>query len=320
MATVLIALCSGRKHGYTAGLWRRAADGAAAVDGVVVDAVHLHDYRFGPCTSCFSCIRHRGTGCVLEDDFGRNGEGELYRKVAGAHAVMLVDAVHNWGPSAIAHSFIERLYPLLWAGTRRGVPFASISCATNQGMHHLALENYCKWAGGLGLRYVGGLAVHATFYDEALREAQALGSALAQAAADFQREGPGDWSDLDLYRHHLDQPWGFVGPYLHNLTGGSMDAERSLIARAIAAFRRPEAVELLRQALPELRQALRAHAAGKLEEAIPHLVAAGSRWTHATWKEFLEDEAIGTPIPETYRPLENGSSTTGRGLAHFSAP
>jgi len=311
MATVLIALCSGRKHGYTAGLWQRAVDGAAAVEGVAVDAVHLHEYRFGPCTSCFQCIRHRGTGCVLEDDFGRKGEGELYRKVAGAHAVMLVDAVHNWGPSAIAHLFIERLYPLLWAGTRRGLPFASISCASNQGMHHLARENYCRWAGGLGLRYIGGLAIHTTLYDEALKEAQALGSTLAEAAMRDEHEGRGDWSDLRLYRHHLEQPWGLVGPYLHNLTGGTMDAERSLIARGIATFRQPEAVELLRQALPELRQALQAHAAGKLEQAIPHLVAAGSRWTHGTWKEFLEDEVIGTPIPETYRPVENDSSRTG---------
>jgi len=307
MASVLIALCSGRKHGYTAGLWQRAAAGAAAVEGVDVDAVRLHDYRFGPCTSCFWCIRHRGAGCVLEDDFGRKGEGELYCTVAEAHAVMLVDAVHNWGPSATAHLFIERLYPLLWAGTRRGLPFASISCATNQGMHHLARENCCKWAGGLGLRYIGGLAIHTTFYGEALGEAQALGSALAQAAVDHQHEGGGEWSDRDLYQHHLTQPWGFVGPYLHNLTGGTMDADRSLIARGAATFRQPEAVELLRQALPELRHALQAHAAGKPEEAIPHLVAAGSRWTHATWKEFLEADVIGTPIPETYRPVENSS-------------
>jgi multimeric flavodoxin WrbA len=303
MATVLIALSSGRKHGYTAGLWQRAVEGAAAVEGATVDAVHLHDYRFGPCTSCFSCIRRRGEGCVLDDDFGRKGEGQLYRKAAEAHAVMLVDAVHNWGPTATAHLFIERLYPLLWAGTRRGLPFASISCATNQGMHHLARENFCKWAGGMGLRYIGGLAVHTTFYDDALGEAQALGAALAQAAVAYQRQGPGNWSDLDLYRHHLPLPWGLVVPYLHNLTGGTMDAERSLVARAIATFRNPEAVELVRQALPELRLALEAHAAGKPEEAILHLVAAGTRWTHATWKEFLEDEVIGAPIPETYRPV-----------------
>ena len=87
-ATVLIALSSGRKHGYTAGLWRRAVDGAATVEGVVVDAVQLHDYSFGPCTSCFHCIRHRGNGCVLEDDFGRDGEGVLYRKAARADAVI----------------------------------------------------------------------------------------------------------------------------------------------------------------------------------------------------------------------------------------
>ena len=135
----------------------------------------------------------------LEDDFGRQAKGELYRKVAAADALMLVDAVHNWGPSATGHLFIERLYPLLWAGTRRGLPFASISCATNQGMHHLAHENYCKWAGGLGLRYIGGLAVHTTLYDEALSEAQTLGSTLADAALRHQREERSDWSDVELY-------------------------------------------------------------------------------------------------------------------------
>jgi len=307
MATALIALCSGRTNGYTAGLWRQAVEGAAAVDGVEVDAVHLHRYRFGPCTSCFWCIRQRGRGCVLDDDFGRKGEGELYRKVATANALMLVDAVHNWGPSAIAHLFIERLYPLLWSGTRRGLPFASISCASNQGMHRVARANYCKWAGGLGLRYLGGLAVHTARYDEALGQARALGTSLGQAAAADHADGRGEWSDTDLYRHHLGLPWAFVEPYLDNLTSGTMDADRSLIAHAIATFRRPEAVDTLRQALPELRKALDAHRAGSPEQAIPHLVAAGTRWTHATWQEFLEQEVIGAAIPDTYRPVDDAA-------------
>ena len=308
MATVLIALCSGRKHGYTAGLWERAAEGAATVTGVEADAVHLHDYRFGPCTSCFWCIRQRGSGCVLDDDFGRKGEGELYRKAEAANALMLVDAVHNWGPSATGHLFIERLYPMLWAGTRRGIPFASISCATNQGMHRLARDNYCKWAGGLGLRYVGGLAVHTTFYDDGLAEAHALGIAVGQAAAADERQGRGEWPDAELYRHHIGLPWEFVGPYLDNLTNGTMDAGQSLIARGIGSFGNAEAVGLLREALPELRKALDAHAAGDPERAVPHLVAAGTRWTHATWKEFLEEKAIGATIPDAYRPVDNGGN------------
>ena len=306
MAKVLVALCSGRRDGYTAGLWQRAVAGAEAVDGVVVDAVHLHDYRFGPCTSCFWCIRRRGHGCILDDDFGRKGEGELYRKVATASAVMLVDAVHNWGTSAIAHLFIERLYPLLWAGTRRGLPFASISCASNQGMHRLARENFCKWAAGLGLRHIGGLAVHTTFYDEALEDARALGASLGEAAVRDEQQGRGEWPDIELYAHHLGLPWEFAGPYLDNLTSGTMDADRSLVARGIASFRHPEAVALLREALPELRAALAAHAAGRHEDTLRHLVAAGTRWTHATWKEFLEEDAIGTAIPGTYRPVDDG--------------
>ena len=307
MAKALIALCSGRKHGYTAGLWERAADGAATVDGVEVDAVHLHAYRFGPCTSCFWCIRERGCGCVLDDDFGRKGQGELYRKVEAANALMLVDAVHNWGPSATGHLFIERLYPMLWSGTRRGIPFASISRATNQGMQGLARDNYCKWAGGLGLRYVGGLAVHTTYYAQALDDAHALGIALAEAAAADECDGRPEWPDVDLYRHHADLPWDMVPPYLDNLTGGTMDADQSLIAQGIEGFANAEAVALLREALPELRAALAAHAAGDADKAIAHLVAAGTRWTHATWKEFLEAKAIGTAIPDTYRPVDDGA-------------
>jgi hypothetical protein len=32
-------------------------------------------------------------------------------------------------------------------------------------------------------------------------------------------------------------------------------------------------------------------------------VKAGALWTHATWKEFLEEEVIGTPAPGAYRPI-----------------
>jgi multimeric flavodoxin WrbA len=57
MAKILAILCSGRKKGYTATLLAEAINGAKEFsEQVEVELVHLHDYRFGPCTSCFHCM------------------------------------------------------------------------------------------------------------------------------------------------------------------------------------------------------------------------------------------------------------------------
>ena len=55
---------------------------------------------------------------------------ELHARLAAASALLIADPVHNWGPSALCHLFIERSYPFLWSGKLSGMPFASISCAS----------------------------------------------------------------------------------------------------------------------------------------------------------------------------------------------
>ena len=84
MATVLAILTSGRRSGYTATLLQSAIDGIKASDGVEVDFVHSHEFSFGPCRSCFSCIRDPEHVCVVDDDMGRKGKGELFKRIGRA--------------------------------------------------------------------------------------------------------------------------------------------------------------------------------------------------------------------------------------------
>jgi multimeric flavodoxin WrbA len=286
-----------------------AVEGMQRVEGVAVEVVRLHDYQFGPCTSCFSCIRDENHLCVQHDAFGDQGMGELFVKVTLANGLFLADAVHHWGPTAMCHLFIERLYPFLWSGKLDGLPFASVSCATNQGMQRLANAEICKWAFAYGMRYVGGLPAHAAYWDRAVAEAQALGQRLAEASVADERDGRRPHGgDEPRWRAYRGQPWEVLEPYLDNMTNGTFTLENSLPATALreGAFHRPEAVALLEQVVPELERALTAYHAGDEETSIHHLVQASAFWTHATWKEFLEEQAVHASAPEVYRPLPGG--------------
>ncbi len=163
MAYVLALLASGRTKGFTASVLQAAINGAESVSDVEVELVHLHKYKFGPCTSCFNCIRDEKHNCTLPDAMG--GKGELMAKVKRANGWIIADPVHCWGTSAQCHLFIERCYPFIWSGDLEGMPFASISCASNQGMQRLANANLCKWAFTFGLRYIGGLPVHTAYIE-----------------------------------------------------------------------------------------------------------------------------------------------------------
>jgi len=307
MARLLGLLCSGRRHGYTAGLLDAALDGARAVEGVEVERLAAQDYRFGPCTSCFACIRRDDHVCVLDDDMGREGAGELFARIASAHALLIADPVHNWGPSATSHLLIERLYPFLWSGRLNGLPFASLSCASNQGMHRLAAANLCKWAFGVGLRHLQGLAAHCAYYDEARDEAHRLGANLAEAALQDARDGRRPLDDLERFLAYMDSPWTALEPYVDNLTSGTGQWEQSLMHRALVrgTFKRPEARALLEQALAQFRRVIALQRLGDAQGATQALVEASAAWTHATWKEFLEEGVIGARQPEAYRPLSS---------------
>lgn len=305
MARLLAVLCTPRTQGYTASLWRAAAEAAAKVEGVRVDAVSLKGLRFSPCQSCYVCIRSDAHVCPLPDDMGRNGRGRLFRRVADANALLLVEPVHFWGNSAAAHTFVERLYPFVWSGDLVGMPFGSVSCAANQGMQHLAAEGMCKWSFTLGMRHVGGVAAHAADMKRARRQASRLGRRLARAALN-DAEGRRRWSELQRYRAYRKSLWDPYEHYLHNLTGGTRTWEGSLIARAQASgeFTDAEALSLLSEAGDELRECLAADGAGEERAALRHLVRASALWTHATWRGLLEEDVIGAPTPEAYRPLD----------------
>jgi multimeric flavodoxin WrbA len=301
MATVLAVLASGRSNGFTASVLDAAVKGAQSVEGVHVQHVRLHSYQFGPCTSCFHCIRDEAHECILRDAMG--ADGELMATVKRANAWILADPVHFWGPSAQCHLFIERCYPFVWSGQLEGMPFASISCASNQGMQRLANQGLCKWAFTLGLRYVGGLPVHTAYIEQARREAEELGQRLGQAAvADAQ--GRRKYPDQERYVDYLDAPWRPLEPYLDNLTRGTMAYEGSLIAQGLDTFGRQEAIALLEEARERLEDALALYKEGRHPDACRHLVRASALWTHATWKEFLEEDVVKADVPAAYRPIE----------------
>jgi multimeric flavodoxin WrbA len=308
VAYVVGILCSGRAHGYTASLMTEMLEGAASISGVSVELVHLHRHRFGPCTSCFSCVKKPGSGCVLPDDMGRKGAAPLFDKVRRASGLMIADPVHGWGPSSGAHLFVERLYPFVWTGELVGMPFASVSCASNQGFHRYARRELCKWAFCEGFRYVGGLAVHCTQLKQMLSEARDLGRRLGEAALVDATEGRRKFaSDVERYEHYADKPWSVVEPYLENLTEGTMSYDGSLVRLGLEgrAFETDEGRENLEKAKPYLVAALAEYRAGNADEAIRNLEHASAYWTTATWKEFLEATVIGASQPEAYRPLPN---------------
>lgn len=306
MATLLAILTSGRKHGFTAKLLDSAIAGAQSVKGVEVEFVHSHKFEFGPCTSCFACVRNEGHVCVLDDDMGRDGKGELFRRIVGANGLVIADPVHNWSASASARLLIERCYPFLWSGGLAGMPAGSISCAGNQGMQMLANRELCKWLFGLRTRYEGGVAAHVARFEEALVEARGLGMRLGKAALRDAEEGREAWEDTECFVHYAKHaPWVALEPYIENLTLGDMQAERSVMAQALrnGSFHNPEAIEHLKQAQEEFRRTLTLYHVGEVVEASKSLVKASAHWTHATWKEFLEEEVIGATQPDAYRKL-----------------
>ena len=307
MTTVLALLASGRKKGFTASLLQAAIEGAEGVEGVEVKRVHLHNHRFGPCTSCFNCIRDPAHECTLADAMG--GRGELTGMIRHANGWILADPVHCWGTSAICHLFIERCYPFLWSGTLEGLPFASISCASNQGMQRLANANLCKWAFTYGFRYVGGLPVHTVHMEQAQQRARDLGRRLAEAAQ-VDAGGRRKFPDLERYVDYLDKPWSALEPYLQNLSDGTMGFASSLVAQGLASFGHPEAIDLLHESEGHLRNALSLYKEGRHRAACEELVRSSALWTHATWQEFLEEKVIRTGTPTAYRPIvEEGRSS-----------
>lgn len=306
MAKVLGILGNARRDGYTIKVLNEVLKGAESVKGVEIELIRLLDYRFGPCTSCYECIRRSEHRCILPDDMGRMGEGKLWRKIEEANGFVLASPVHSWSADALIHLFIERLYPFLWSGELKGVPAVTLAVASNQGFQIDANTLLCKWAFTTSMRYIGGLPVHTAYLDDALPKARYLGMKLGEAALKDELEGRKTLTDEEKWIHYQDKPWNVFPNYVRNLTMGTCDPNLSIIKRALAhgIFKREEAINFLKKADEEFDRFFHYYSLGKYEEAVKSLVKASALWTHATWKEFLEKQFIKVPPPKTYRPLE----------------
>jgi len=307
MAVLLVLQCSGRRKGYTATLMKTVVDHLAHTrKELETDVRHLHDYRFGPCTSCFSCIKNIGFGCVLDDDWGRNGEGELYKAFKRANGLLIVDPVHSWGITAAGRTFFERIYPTFWEGVPYGLPFASISCASNQGFQYRATEEYCKLAASHAFRWIGGLPVHAAYYEMGKKIACALGEKIADAALLDAREGRRKLTDEEIFLHYSGTPWDIVDGYLQNLTNNTFKYEDAVPVRALkqGLVDRQEAKVLMEDVCAHLKIALDHYHAGRKIDAARELAKTAKYWTNASYRQYCEGITVTTSIPDTYRPLD----------------
>jgi len=307
MATLLVLQCSGRRKGYTAGLRNTVVDHISEkYPDLEIESLHLHDYSFGPCTSCFSCIKNVGGGCVLKDDWGSRGEGPLYKAFKRANGLLMVDPVHSWGVTAIARTFFERIYPTFWEGVPYGLPFASISCASNQGFMYRATEEFCKLSASHAFKWIGGLPVHAAYYEAAKEDAKALAEKIAEAALLDANEGRKKLSDEEIFTHYNGTPWDIVKGYLQNLTNNTFDYDQAVPVKALASglVDRPEAKELLTQVCVHLKKALTHYHEGRKHDAALELAQTAKFWTHGSYKQYCEGITVTIEIPETYRPLD----------------
>ena len=305
MAYLMVTQGSGRRNGHTATLMKNVVESLQEVEGLEVEVYHLHDYTIKPCTSCFSCIRNVGSGCILDDDWGRKGEGSLYLSFKRANGLLMVDPVHGWGMSAMSHLFLERIYPTFWEGIPYGMPFASIACASNQGYQGSAIQEYSKKAAGSGFRWIGGLPVHLANLNDARPRAIELGLRLADAALDDERNGRTKLTDKEIFSMYMGTPWDIVDGYIENITGGTFSYADSIPARALAdgVFTNPDARELIEKVCEHLKTALEYYNTGNRMAASPEMALVAKFWTNGTYLQFGKD-IVKASIPKAYRPLD----------------
>lgn len=306
MAKIMLLLTSARKNGFTSGLLKEAGRGAENVPGIEVEFVYAFDYKFGPCNSCFACIRHPENFCNVDDDMGQKGNGRLFNKLKDINGLIIAQPVHFWGSAAMTHLFIERLYPFLSHNNLHGLPFASISSACNQGMMRLADIELTKWAFTLKFLYIESLPVHTIYYEKALRQARYLGEKVAQAALIDEKEGRKHLTDEESWFYYMDKPWNALEPYLDNLTLGTFRWQDSMIEYALSqgTVKRNESREMLEEARKFLIESLNAWNLRDMRTAQKFLIKASALWTHATFTEASEKLGIEVGVPESYRPLQ----------------
>ena len=308
MVYILAILSSPRRNGGTYKLLKHIVDTISKNKNVNVELIRLIDYKIEPCKACFNCIKDPKHTCILNDDLGKKGKGILYKKISNCDGFIIADAVHKWGPTSLCHLFFERLYPFTWSGFLKGKPLVSISCASNQGFQVYAMKEICKWAFTSGLKYIGGLAIHYAYYEEAKEEIEKLGKKLLEEVLKKKREKNKRWTfekEKNLWLYYIDKPWSPLEPYIENLTRGSFKLEKSIPYEALSKkkFKNKEAINHLRKTVEHLKKTLEYYKEKNMEAAIIELAKVSSYWAHATWKEFVEALVVNIEIPSIYKPL-----------------
>lgn len=100
-----------RKKYSTFKLLDSAMKGAADA-GAATELIHLYDYSFKGCISCFACkLKNSGTNgvCAIRDELR-----PILEKAYAADVIVIASPVYLSSPTGVAKSFMERLvYPLL---------------------------------------------------------------------------------------------------------------------------------------------------------------------------------------------------------------
>ena len=242
---------------------------------------------------------------MLDDDWGRKGEGILYKAFKRANALLMVDPVHGWGMCAASYLFIERMYPTFFEGTPYGMPYAAVSCASNQGFQYKAIEEHCKQAAAHAFKFIGGVPVHAAYIDKARPKVSELAVRLSMAALEDEREGRKKLTDEELFLHYLGTPWEILEGYLKNITDLTMKYEDSIPVNALkeGTFTIPEAHELLEKTCQHLKKAIELYNQGDREASASEFTMVAKYWTNATYTQLCASY-VKTEIPKTYRPLD----------------
>ncbi|MDO7787342.1 flavodoxin family protein [Desulforamulus aquiferis] len=102
---------SPRKQGNTAVLLHKALEGAAS-QGAETELIHLYDYNYKGCISCFACKTKDGISygrCAVKDDLR-----SILNKVEGVDAILLGSPIYFSSVTGEMRSFMERLlFPYL---------------------------------------------------------------------------------------------------------------------------------------------------------------------------------------------------------------
>ncbi|WP_010237354.1 flavodoxin family protein [Clostridium arbusti] len=97
---------SPRKNKNTATLLNKALEGAAS-HGADTELIHLYDYNYKGCVSCFACKIKNGKSygkCGFNDDLT-----PILEKAAKADAIILGSPIYFQGVTGAMRSFLERL-------------------------------------------------------------------------------------------------------------------------------------------------------------------------------------------------------------------